>query len=197
MKIRIWMVIVLPMMLSISAFGPTVYHVGKSLVKLKDGPKRLEQVLLPGDATISVKKSGKQKIFYEYVSKFKGSNYITPKSRPNMIITVRDPNGKELDLHDRGYSETYSGLHDRSGYYIESFDAPVKGTYFIHGELNDPNSKDARVFAIGPGLFSIHIPHSAVRFRNQMLFGALALFLVLGALWYTARTKPDYTPRIP
>lgn len=203
MRVRGWMIVVVPILVFIAAILPVIVHSIKGLAgnvdnlkTIKSGPNRLEAFKMPGSATVTLKRGG-QKIFYEYKSSFEGASFSTPETAPNIRMKVVGPNGKDVTLNNPKYNQNFSGLGGRSGHLAFKFNAPTAGKYTIIGIAENPADTTPRIFSVGKGLFDFkfHVPKWTTSLALFSVPLTLVSFVLLLLLWNVGRKKkPPHDP---
>ncbi len=92
----------------------------------------LEQILLPGERTVTIAKPGLQKIFIEHASVFQGRHYGSSNDPDNFTLTVTDPQGQDVPVTLGVGHETYT-FTERRGESYGQFMADQPGAYRIKG----------------------------------------------------------------
>src|SRR6185312_10238567 len=88
---------------------------------------RLIQVVVPGQATLTLNESGTYTIFHEYRSVVDGKIYAAG-GLSGLRVTVTSPGGTDVPLTRPGATSRYT-LSSRAGVSVFAFEAPAPGAY--------------------------------------------------------------------
>ena len=153
-------------------------------VKLSGSIDKLVQFEVPGTFEVALE-PGSNKIFYEPVTTFKGTQY---EARIDL-------NQVEFSLHEKATnaavkyapitsSQTYS-ISGRTGFALYGFEVQDAGTYVIESK-----SKDHAIFAVGPDLFGVGFVLTILGVVGVTFLlggGGLILFLTALTRWLENR----------
>ena len=110
---------------------------------------RMQQVVMPGSATLNLSEVGIYTIFHERRSVVDGKTYSS-NDTAGLRLSVFAADGTELDLTtSTGSTYTFGG---REGHSFYTFDVKTPGQYRITGTLPNGRTEPKIVLALAPGV---------------------------------------------
>ena len=110
---------------------------------------RMQQVVMPGSATLNLSEVGVYTIFHERRSVVDGKTYSS-NDTAGLRLSVFAADGTELNL-TRNSGSTYT-FADREGHSFYTFQIATPGQYRIVGTLPDGRTDPKIVLALGAGV---------------------------------------------
>jgi len=111
--------------------------------------KGLDQIVVPGEDTIDLAKSGTYTIFYEYQSVYGNKVYATDENLSGLECAVVDKStGENIPLSPPATASNYA-VGGRSGRSIFTFTVTRPGAYRVLGYYTDDRSGPEVVLSIG------------------------------------------------
>jgi hypothetical protein len=131
--------------------------------------KSLTQVIVPGQGSVDIKKTGTYTIFYEYQSVIRNKVYATDEGLSGLECSLMyQESGTMIPLTPVTTSSTYSA-GGRSGRALFTFTADRVGTYVVSAAYAPGTSGPDVVLAVGPDITMKLI---------GTVFGAIAIMFV-------------------
>jgi hypothetical protein len=124
---------------------------GVILLGLSGLTRELPQILVPGDATLTVNRPGTYTIFFERDTVVNGQIYSTSGDLSSLRVRVISPNGAPISLSEPAVGTTYS-IGGRSGVAVLACDLSQPGTYALEAGYADGRREPRGVLAIGLGV---------------------------------------------
>ena len=119
--------------------------------RLKGLGDELRQVMMPGEAELSLDRSGTYTIFHEHESIVEGRYYSSPEAIAGLAVRMTSgASGAPVELRAPPVRATYS-FGGRSGVSIFSFEIDRPGSYRISAGYPDARTEPRIVLTIGRG----------------------------------------------
>ena len=112
----------------------------------------LQQVVVPGQATLTLDEPGDYTIFHEYESVVDGKLYYA-MSLSGLNVTVTGPDGARVTLTTPGATSRYN-LSSRSGVSVFAFTATKPGAYRLVAAYDNGRNEPQTVLAVGKGFLA-------------------------------------------
>jgi hypothetical protein len=143
---RKWYAIALLILVGGGAASATVIFVGLSGLT-----RELPQVLVPGDATLTVNRPGTYTIFFERETVMDGQYYSTKGDISGLRVRLISSNGAPISLSEPAAGTSYS-IGGRSGVAVLACNLSQPGTYALEADYADGRREPQGVLAIGLGV---------------------------------------------
>jgi hypothetical protein len=146
----------------------------------------LIQVVVPGEAEMTLDKPGTYTIFHEERSVVGDRVYVSDNIS-GLRVTVRSAaTGEALAVAPTTLAETYS-FGGRSGKSILSFDISQPGVYRLAAAYEDGGSQPQAALAIGHGFLADLL--TTIFVSLGMVFGCIAVAVVIVVLVWRKRSQ--------
>lgn len=136
-------------LIAAAAVAVTIYFVIHRVSGLTD---RLVQVVVPGQASLTLNETGSYTIFHEYQSVVDGKVYSTG-SVSDLRVTVAGPDGRRVSLTSPSGTSRYS-IAGRAGSSIFAFEAAQPGVYRLAASYEDGRREPRTVLTVGTGFLA-------------------------------------------
>jgi len=156
---------VLATILMAGGVGFLGYALGRGLPQVTDG---LVQVVVPGDAELSLKHEQHYTVFLESQSVVNGKIYSTNGSVNGLECKVKSAASEAPILMGRSVMSTTYELDGRSGHSVLEFHVPADGSYGFSCSYGNTEHGPETVVAVGSGV--------AGRIMWTVFTGLLAMF---------------------
>lgn len=143
----------------------------------------LQQVRVPGEATLQLDEAGTYTIFHEQRSSLDGVVY-SDTDVTGLSVTVTGPQGQKVPLNAPAASTTYAA-GGREGYGMLTFDVETPGPYIIRASYPAGRTGDTAVLAVGSGFMKGLF--GTVFGALAAIFGGFVIGLIVFIMTYVRR----------
>ena len=143
---RKWYAIALLVVMAGAAFAGVV-----AFSRLNGLTRELPQVVVPGDADLTLSRAGTYTIYLERESVVNGRLYSTTDGIEGLRVRVSSPANAPLEMASPSMSSNYS-IGGRSGTAVLAFTVSEPGQYHLAAEYPDGRTEPQGVLAVGLGV---------------------------------------------
>ncbi|HTT49292.1 MAG TPA: hypothetical protein VMG39_14990 [Pseudolabrys sp.] len=146
---------------------------------------QLIQVVVPGEAKLTLSEPGSYTVFHEYNSVVDGEVYHA-NSVSGLSVTVLSPEGRAITLTTPAASSRYR-FSNRTGVSIFTFDVTKPGVYLLAAAYKNSHSEPKTVLTVGTGFIGgIFV---TVLISLLIMFAGFGAAVAIGVSTYLARRR--------